>query len=86
MTRGTKRYDLSGDAVGWGINLSAGVTVAEMDRIHAQFAYGQGIENYMNDATVDVGIKQLTGPPPTDLNGRPRYRRADPHDGHRPFL
>ena len=65
--KGNEAYDLSGDAVGWGINLSAGVTVAEMDRIHAQFAYGQGIENYMNDATVDVGIKQLTGPPPTDL-------------------
>jgi hypothetical protein len=63
---GREAYDLSGDALGWGINLSAGVTVGEMDRLHAQVVYGEGVENYMNDATVDVGIKKLTGPPPTD--------------------
>jgi hypothetical protein len=55
---GKERFDLSGDAIGWGLNLSAGVTVGEMDRLHAQVVYGQGIQNYMNDATVDVGIKQ----------------------------
>jgi hypothetical protein len=56
---GKERFDLSGDAIGWGLNLSAGLTVGEMDRLHAQVVYGQGIQNYMNDATVDVGSKQV---------------------------
>jgi len=56
---GNERFDLAGDAIGWGLNLSAGVTVGEMDRLHAQVVYGQGIQNYMNDAPVDIGIKQV---------------------------
>ena len=56
---GNERFDLSGDAIGWGVNLSAGVTVGEMNRLHAQVVYGQGIQNYMNDAPVDIGIKEV---------------------------
>jgi len=57
---GNERYDLAGDAIGWGINLSTGINVGESGRIHGQFVYGAGIQNYMNDATVDVGIKRAT--------------------------
>ena len=46
--------DLSGDATGWGINLSSNLKF-DKDTLRLQFAYGEGIANYMNDATSDVG-------------------------------
>jgi hypothetical protein len=54
---GNEPYNLEGDDIGWGLNLSSGITVGEMNRIHAQVVYGEGIQNYMNDATVDVGAR-----------------------------
>jgi outer membrane DcaP-like protein len=48
--------DLSGHATGWGVNLSSnlkfGNTVLKL-----QALYGEGIENYMNDAPADVGVR-----------------------------
>ncbi len=46
--------NLSGSATGWGVNLSGNFKISK-DTIRAQVAYGEGIANYMNDATVDVG-------------------------------
>jgi hypothetical protein len=46
--------DISGSATGWGINLSSNVKIAG-DTLRLQFVYGEGIANYMNDATSDVG-------------------------------
>ena len=46
--------NLSGSATGWGVNLSSNLKFAE-DTLRLQVAYGEGIANYMNDATVDVG-------------------------------
>jgi hypothetical protein len=48
--------DLSGDATGWGIDISSNIKFAK-DVLKLQFVYGEGIENYMNDAPVDVGVK-----------------------------
>lgn len=48
--------DLSGDALGWGLNLSSGIKIAK-DVVHLQVVYGEGIQNYMNDAPADVGIE-----------------------------
>jgi hypothetical protein len=48
--------DLSGSAMGWGVNLSTNIKVGANDVIRGQFLYGAGIENYMNDATVDLAI------------------------------
>jgi hypothetical protein len=53
-------FNLEGDAIGWGINLSSGITVGEKNRIHAQVVYGMGIQNYFNDAPADVGAKAVT--------------------------
>ncbi len=50
-------YDLSGDALGWGVNLSTNFKFSD-DVLRASVVYGEGIENYMNDATVDVGITE----------------------------
>src|SRR6185436_15103209 len=53
--------DISGDAVGWGINLSPNVKLGR-STLRLQAVYGEGIENYMNDAPADVG-PELTGDP-----------------------
>jgi len=50
-------YDLSGSALGWGINVSTNVKF-KRNTLRASVVYGEGIENYMNDATADVGILQ----------------------------
>jgi hypothetical protein len=47
--------DVSGDATGWGINLSSNLRFGQ-DTLRLQVVYGEGIANYMNDATVDVGL------------------------------
>jgi hypothetical protein len=46
--------DLSGSETGWGLNLSSNVKFDE-DTLRLQLVYGEGIANYMNDATADVG-------------------------------
>jgi len=57
------QFDLSGDDVGWGATVSSNVKFGKNDIGRFQVVYGEGIENYMNDAPVDVGIKILN---PTD--------------------
>jgi hypothetical protein len=54
-------FDLSGDATGWGINLSSNVKPTTADVIRLQFVFGSGIQNYMNDSPVDIGIKRNIG-------------------------
>jgi hypothetical protein len=46
--------DASGSETGWGINVSSNVKF-DKDTLRLQVVYGEGIANYMNDATVDVG-------------------------------
>ena len=53
----TISFDLSGDATGWGVNLSSGIKFFKKDMLKLQFVYGEGIQNYMNDAPVDIGIR-----------------------------
>jgi hypothetical protein len=57
---GGQRFDLSGDAIGYGINLSTGIKFGEKNTLHGQFVYGAGIQNYMNDAPADIGVKSVT--------------------------
>ena len=53
-------FDLSGSAVGAGLNLTSAVKFGERDTGKFAFVFGQGIQNYMNDADVDVGIELNT--------------------------
>ena len=56
-------FDLSGDALGWGLNLSTNINIGKNTTFRGSYLYGEGVENYMNDAPVDVGIKnQLSNP------------------------
>jgi hypothetical protein len=50
-------FDLSGDATGWGINLSSNLKPTANDTIRLQFVFGEGIQNYMNDSPVDIAIE-----------------------------
>jgi hypothetical protein len=49
-------FDLSGDAIGWGLNLSSNLKPTSSDTVRLQFAFGEGIQNYMNDSPVDIGV------------------------------
>jgi hypothetical protein len=51
------QFDLSGDALGYGLNLSSNLKFSKNDVLRLSFVYGEGIQNYMNDATVDIAIK-----------------------------
>jgi hypothetical protein len=63
------RFELSGDAHGWGINLSSNLKPTAEDTIRLQLAYGEGIQNYMNDSPVDVGIVPNLSNPITPILG-----------------
>ena len=49
--------NLGGSVVGWGLNLTSNLNLSKKNVAKLAFAYGAGIENYMNDAPVDVGIQ-----------------------------
>jgi hypothetical protein len=59
--QGTDGFDLSGDAVGWGLNASSNVKIGEQNVFRLSALYGEGIQNYMNDAPADVGIEPNPG-------------------------
>ncbi len=61
---------LSGHIWGEGVNLSSNVKVGPHDRFRLQAVYGHGIEDYLNDAPVDVGIKLNPGNPLTPFVGQ----------------
>ena len=65
------RFDLSGDAVGWGVNLSSNLKFGDSDTLRLQLVFGEGIQNYMNDAPVDIGIANNPGNPRTPVIGEP---------------
>jgi hypothetical protein len=51
--------DISGSVTGWGIHASSNLKFG-MDVLRLSVLYGEGIENYMNDAPVDVAPKSAT--------------------------
>lgn len=63
-------FDLSGDATGWGLSLSSNIKVKK-DVVRLQGVYGEGIQNYMNDAPVDIGIQDNFSNPITPILGVP---------------
>lgn len=60
--------DLSGDALGWGLNLSTNIKLGKRITFRGSALYGEGVQNYMNDAPVDVGIRK-TGVPGNPIEG-----------------
>jgi hypothetical protein len=60
---------LGGSAFGWGLNLSSNLKMGKKDVAKLQVVYGPGIENYMDDAPVDIGIKNNPGNAITPVKG-----------------
>jgi hypothetical protein len=62
------QFDLSGDEIGWGVNLSSNIKLGpHVLRLSA--LYGEGIQNYMNDAPADVGIRNNFSDPVRPIVG-----------------
>ena len=66
--QGLQPFDLSGDATGWGFSLSSNIKI-QKDVIRLQGVYGEGIQNYMNDAPVDIGIQNNFSDPVSPIIG-----------------
>jgi hypothetical protein len=70
-TASNPQFDLSGDALGWGLSLSSNLNFTKKDIGRFEFVYGEGIENYMNDAPIDVGVKNNLSNPTKPIVGVP---------------
>jgi hypothetical protein len=64
------QFDLSGDAVGWGINLSSNLKPTKSDTLRLQLVFGEGIQNYMNDSPIDIGIQNNFSNPVSPIVGK----------------
>ena len=60
--------DLSGSEVGWGLNLSSNVKFGS-NVLRVSGTFGEGIQNYMNDAPVDIGIENRFGSSTRPIEG-----------------
>ncbi len=63
--------DLTDNVLGWGLNLSSNVKMGSSLLGKFQVVYGEGISNYMNDATSDIGIENNFGDPVQPVIGVP---------------
>lgn len=63
--------DLSGNAIGWGLNLSSKLNFTKSTTGKFQVVYGNGIQNYMDDAPADIGIKNNFSDPNKPIIGVP---------------
>jgi hypothetical protein len=62
------RFNLTGGDEGWGVNVSSNVKLGK-HVAKLQVVYGEGVENYFNDAPVDVGIRNNFSNPVTPILG-----------------
>lgn len=75
-------FDLEQTIWGWGVTVSSNIKPTADDTIKLQLTYGVGVENYMNDAPVDVGPELNPGGGPS----RPVKGKALPVVGVVAFL
>jgi hypothetical protein len=61
--------ELGGGATGWGVNVTSNLKLGP-HVLHLGGVYGEGVENYMNDAPVDVAIDLQPGDPVTPFVGK----------------
>ncbi len=61
--------DLSDNVLGWGLNLSSNINFTKSLVGRFQYVFGEGIENYMNDATNDIGIENNFSDPKQPVLG-----------------
>jgi hypothetical protein len=63
------QFDISGNVTGWGVALSSSLNAGKSDVLRMIGVYGAGVENYFNDAPIDVGLKSNFGDPITPVTG-----------------
>jgi len=63
-------FDLSGSATGWGLNISTNVKLGP-HVLRGSLVYGEGIQNYLNDASADIGVETNFGNPVSPIRGEP---------------
>jgi hypothetical protein len=61
-------FDLSGSATGWGLNLSTNVKFGP-HVLRGSLVYGEGIQNYLNDASTDIGVETNFTNPVSPIRG-----------------
>jgi len=68
----TDRFNLDNSVIGWGATVSSNIKF-HGDVLRLQYVWGEGIENYMNDAPVDIAAKPRFGDPtrPISANALP---------------
>jgi hypothetical protein len=64
-------FDLSGHNWGWGLSVSSNIKASPKDVVRLQVINGAGVENYFNDAPVDLGIQSNPGNATTPVVGKP---------------
>jgi hypothetical protein len=62
--------NLSGHVRGAGISISSNLKPTPRDIVRLQAIYGRGIENYINDAPIDVAVKLVPGNVAAPLTGQ----------------
>ena len=67
----TSKLNLGGSAFGWGINASSNLKFGEKTTGRLSLVYGHGIQNYMNDAPIDIGVQNNFSNPITPIKGVP---------------
>ncbi len=65
----TGGYDISGSEMGWGAHLSAIINLGKQTTFRGSVVHGEGIQNYMQDAPVDLGVV-ATGNPAKPVDGQ----------------
>jgi hypothetical protein len=63
-------FNLSGSTWGGGVSLSGAWKPDPNNTLHFQVIDGQGIENYFNDAPIDVGVQKQPGNAVTPVTGK----------------
>jgi len=64
-------FNLNGTVLGWGINTTSSVNFTKNDTGRFELIYGEGVENYMNDAPIDIGVKNNLSNPLKPIEGVP---------------
>ena len=63
-------FDLSGGTTGWGLSFSSNYRASRSNVIRFQVIEGAGVENYFNDAPVDVGVETQPANIRTPITGK----------------
>ena len=62
------QFDLSGSATGWGLNVSTNIRFGP-HVLRGSVVYGEGIQNYLNDASADIGVEPNFSNPISPIKG-----------------